>query len=444
MIKKLLIANRGEIALRILRACRELQIKTVAVHSTADRNLKHVKLSDESVCIGPSNSLKSYLNIPAIISAAELTDSDSIHPGYGFLSESSDFVSAVEDSGFIFIGPTIENMKNMGDKISAINIMKEHGISCIEGSLGKLDSDTKKNQILAEKIGYPIILKATKGGGGLGIRVVYDPEKLSNSIDMTKTEAKASFGDESIYMEKFLENPRHIEIQILGDGKGNAIHLGERDCSIQRRNQKVLEEAPSTLNRKDCENLAKKCVEVCKKIMYRGAGTFEFLYEKGEFFFIEMNTRIQVEHPVTEFVTGIDIVKEQLQIASNQTITYHQNDINIKGHSIQCRINAEDPKTFLPSPGTLNIYHPPGGPGIRVDSHIYSGYTIPPYYDSMIGKIISYSKNRESAIELMKNALIETYIDGIKTNIPLHQKILENPNFKKNIIDVHFLSNFIL
>lgn len=440
MLKKVLIANRGEIALRIFRACRELNIKTVAVYSTADQDLMHVRLADEAVCIGPANSTDSYLNIPAVISAAEITDADGIHPGYGFLAENQDFAERVEKSGFTFIGPTSEVIAMMGNKVSAIEAMKKAGIPCVPGSNGALGDDGDENLRIAEKIGYPVIIKAAGGGGGRGMRVVYESENLLNSIAMTRTEAAAAFGNPKVYMEKFLEHPRHIEIQVLGDGKGNAIHLGERDCSMQRRHQKVLEEAPALgITDKQRAFIGERCVKACKEMHYRGAGTFEFLYEKDEFYFIEMNTRVQVEHPVTEMITGVDIVKEQLRIASGLPLSFTQSDIHIRGHAIECRINAEDPKSFIPCPGNITLYHAPGGPGIRVDSHIYNGYRVPPYYDSMIGKVISYGETREIAIARMQNALEEILIEGIKTNIALQQDILNDSEFIKGQTNIHYL-----
>lgn len=440
MLKKVLIANRGEIALRIFRACRELGIKTVAVYSTADQDLMHVRLADEAVCIGPANSTDSYLNIPAIISAAEITGADGIHPGYGFLAENQDFAEHVEKSGFIFIGPTPEVIAMMGNKVSAIAAMQQAGIPCVPGSNGALEGDDDENLRIAETIGYPVIIKAAGGGGGRGMRVVYEPATLLNSIAMTRTEAAAAFGNSKVYMEKFLEHPRHIEIQVLGDGQGNAIHLGERDCSMQRRHQKVLEEAPAPgITDEQRAFIGGRCVKACQDIKYRGAGTFEFLFEKNEFYFIEMNTRVQVEHPVTEMITGVDIVKEQLRIASGMPISFKQEDIHIRGHAIECRINAEDSKSFIPCPGNITLYHAPGGPGIRVDSHVYSGYRVPPYYDSMIGKVISYGETREIAIARMQNALIEILIEGIKTNIALQQDILSDPEFVKGQTNIHYL-----
>lgn len=444
MLKKVLIANRGEIALRILRACKELGIKTVAIYSSTDRNLMHVRLADEAVCIGPANAAESYLNIPAVISAAEISEADGIHPGYGFLAENADFVERVEKSGFIFIGPTHETTQTMGDKVSAINYMKKAGIPCVPGSGEPLGNDDNENLRIAAEIGYPIIIKASGGGGGRGMRVVREESQLINSIAVTRTEASASFGNDKVYMEKFLENPRHIEIQVLGDGKGHVIHLGERDCSIQRRHQKVIEEAPAPgITDAQRQEIGMQCVNACKAINYRGAGTLEFLYENGKFYFIEMNTRVQVEHPVTEMITGIDIVKQQLLVASGEPLPYKQEDIKIRGHAIECRINAEDPKTFMPSPGTISLFHAPGGPGIRIDSHIYNGYQVPPYYDSLIGKLISYGENREIALRRMENALDEILIEGIKTNIPLLQQVLNNPDFRAGGTNIHFLEKMM-
>lgn len=440
MIKKILIANRGEIALRILRACKEMGITTVAVYSKADQNLKHVGLADEAVCIGPSNSADSYLNIPSVISAAEITDVDAIHPGYGFLAENAAFAEAIEESGFIFIGPTAETIKLMGDKVSAINAMRAAGIPCVPGSNGSLGNDDEANLEMARKIGYPVIIKAAGGGGGRGMRVVREEQDLLHFIAMTRTEAESAFKNSQVYMEKFLDHPRHIEIQVLGDGKGEAIHLGERDCSMQRRHQKVIEEAPAPgITAEQRKMIGERCVNACKEIKYRGAGTFEFLYQDGEFYFIEMNTRIQVEHPVTEMITGIDLIREQILIASGEPLTHQQSDVKFRGHAIECRINAEDPNNFLPSPGTITLYHAPGGPGIRVDTHIYNEYRVPPYYDSMIGKVISYGETREIAIARMKVALDEMIIEGIKTNIPLHQDILNDEGFIKGGNNIHYL-----
>jgi acetyl-CoA carboxylase biotin carboxylase subunit len=440
MLSKVVIANRGEIALRILRACRELGIKTVAVHSEVDRDLKHVRLADESVCIGPASSELSYLNVPAIISAAEVTDAVAIHPGYGFLSENADFAERVEDSGFIFIGPSPESIRIMGDKVAAIEAMKSAGVPCVPGSDGPLGDDMEVNQRLANKIGYPIIIKAAGGGGGRGMRVVNSDATLNNSIMLTKQEAGTFFGNNMVYMEKYLERPRHIEIQVLSDGQGNAIHLGERDCSMQRRHQKVVEEAPAPgITPRQRKKIGQRCVDACIKLKYRGAGTFEFLYQDGEFYFIEMNTRVQVEHPVTEMVTGVDIIKEQLYIASGEKLRYRQSDIEIRGHAIECRINAEHPKTFVPSPGTIERYHPPGGPGIRIDTHIYAGYKVPPHYDSMIGKLIAYGCNRDVAIARMLGALDEISITGINTNIDLHKEIISDANFHAGGANIHYL-----
>ena len=440
MLDKLVIANRGEIALRILRACKELGIKTVAVHSTADRDLKHVLLADESVCIGPARSIDSYLNIPRIISAAEITGAVAIHPGYGFLSENADFAEQVERSGFIFVGPKAETIRLMGDKVSAISAMKKAGVPCVPGSDGPLDDDEAKNKSFAKRIGYPVIIKASGGGGGRGMRVVRSENELTEAIAMTRAEAKSCFNNDMVYMEKYLENPRHIEVQILADGQGGAIHLGERDCSMQRRHQKVVEEAPAPgITEEMRKYIGERCTRACLEINYRGAGTFEFLYENGEFYFIEMNTRIQVEHPVTEMITGIDLIKEQLRIAAGQPLSFSQKDIQIRGHAVECRINAEDPERFLPCPGTITRFHSPGGMGIRWESHIYTGYTVPPYYDSMIGKLIAYGENRDVAISRMRNALSEMIIDGIKTNIPLQQEIMNDENFQKGGANIHYL-----
>lgn len=430
MIKKLLIANRGEIALRILRACREMGIKTVAVHSTADRDLKHVRLADESVCIGPASSMDSYLNIPAIISAAEVTNADAIHPGYGFLSENADFAERVESSGFIFVGPTADTIRVMGDKIEAKRAMHKSGVPCVPGSDGPIPDDPDTCMKMAEKIGYPIIIKATGGGGGRGMRVVYDQSDLLESIVLTKTEAGQAFNNDVVFMEKFLERPRHVEFQVLADTHGHAIHLCERDCSMQRRNQKVVEEAPAPgVTEKQRDKIGTAVANACKEIGYRGAGTFEFLYENNEFYFIEMNTRLQVEHPVTEMITGVDLVKQQLIIASGKKLEIKQEDIKPKGHAIECRINAEDPETFVPSPGKVERFHVPGGLGVRIDSHIYGGYSVPPYYDSMIGKLIVHAEDRAGAIKRMDGALSEMVIEGIKTNIPLQRRIMEDTAF---------------
>jgi len=440
MIEKVVIANRGEIALRILRACREMDIKTVAIHSEADRDLKHVRLADESVCIGPAPSDQSYLNIPAIISAAEVTDAMAIHPGYGFLSENADFAERVENSGFIFIGPRPESIRTMGDKVAAIQAMQEAGVPCVPGSDGELGDDSATNLRIAKEIGYPIIIKASGGGGGRGMRVVHTEGALISAIVLTKAEAGAAFGNDTVYMEKYLEHPRHVEIQVLSDGQGSAIHLGERDCSMQRRNQKVVEEAPAPgITEEQRARIGAVCVNACVKMNYRGAGTFEFLYENGEFYFIEMNTRIQVEHPVTEMVTGVDIVREQLYIASGEPLRLKQEDIKMNGHAIECRINAEHHKTFMPSPGLITRYHPPGGPGVRVESHIYSGYTVPPHYDSMIGKLICHGDTRDVAIARMKGALSETVIEGINTNTLLQMDIMKDTNFQAGGANIHYL-----
>ncbi len=440
MIEKLVIANRGEIALRIQRACRELGIKTVAIHSEADRDLKHVRLADESVCIGPAPSADSYLQIPSIISAAEVTDAVAIHPGYGFLSENADFAERVEESGFIFVGPKPETIRMMGDKITAIEAMKAAGVPCVPGSDGPLTDDKERTVRLAREIGYPVIIKAAGGGGGRGMRVVHSEAALLNAISLTKAEAGAAFGNETVYMEKFLENPRHVEFQVLSDTHGNAIHLGERDCSMQRRHQKVVEEAPAPgITEEQRREIGERCAEACRRIGYRGAGTFEFLYENGEFYFIEMNTRVQVEHPVTEMITGVDIVKEQLRIADGQPLAYTQDQIQIRGHAVECRINAEDPHNFMPSPGDITHLHVPGGPGIRVDTHIYHGYRVPPHYDSMIGKLIAHGEDRTSAIARMRTALSEMVVDGIKTNIPLHQEIMRDSAFVAGGANIHYL-----
>lgn len=439
MIKKILIANRGEIALRILRACKELNIETVAVHSEVDRDLKHVRMADESVCIGPANVAQSYLNIPAIISAAEITGAQAIHPGYGFLAENADFAERLEESGFIFIGPSPENIRLLGDKVSAIKAMQEAGVPCVPGSNGELSQDMDENAQLAEKVGYPVLIKAAGGGGGRGMRVVRTENDLISSINATRAEAKAAFANDSLYLEKFLDNPRHIEFQVLADGE-HAIHLGERDCSLQRRHQKVMEEAPAPgITEQQRAAIGEVVVNACKKLNYRGAGTFEFLYQDNEFYFIEMNTRIQVEHPVTEMITGIDLIKEQIKIAMGEPLTIRQEDIHLQGHAIECRINAEDPITFTPSPGVIKMYHAPGGPGIRVDSHIYSSYSVPPYYDSMIGKLISYGCDREEALARLRNALDEIIIEGIKTNIPLHQQLVLDSNIHEGGTNIHYL-----
>jgi acetyl-CoA carboxylase, biotin carboxylase subunit len=438
MFEKVLIANRGEIALRVLRACRELGVRTVAVHSTADAEAKYVKLADESVCIGPPPSSQSYLNVPAIISAAEVTDAEAIHPGYGFLSENADFAERVEKSGFVFIGPKAETIRLMGDKVSAKDAMKAAGVPCVPGSDGALPEDPKEIVKIARAVGYPVIIKAAGGGGGRGMRVVHTEAALINAVNMTRSEAGAAFGNPMVYMEKFLENPRHIEIQVMADNYRNAVWLSERDCSMQRRHQKVIEEAPAPeVSRRHIARIGERCAEACKKIGYRGAGTFEFLYENGEFYFIEMNTRVQVEHPVTELVSGIDIVQTQIRVAAGEKLWFRQRDIEVKGHSIECRICAEDPFKFTPSPGKITNWHPPGGPGVRVDSHVYSGYTVPSHYDSMIAKLITYGDTREQAIRRMRIALSEMMVDGIKTNIPLHQDLMLDERFIKGGTSIH-------
>ncbi|MCW4148087.1 acetyl-CoA carboxylase biotin carboxylase subunit [Halomonas sp. 18H] len=440
MLDKVLIANRGEIALRILRACKELGIKTVAVHSKADRELMHVRLADEAVCIGPASSAQSYLNIPALISAAEVTDSSAIHPGYGFLSENANFAEQVERSGFTFIGPRAETIRLMGDKVSAIESMKAAGVPTVPGSDGPLGDDDETNLATARRIGYPVIIKAAAGGGGRGMRVVHTEGHLLSAIIVTRTEAHSSFGDGTVYMEKFLENPRHVEVQVLADGQGNAIHLFDRDCSLQRRHQKVLEEAPAPGIDPDARaKVLEACRQACVEINYRGAGTFEFLYEDGNFFFIEMNTRVQVEHPVTEMVTGVDIVKEQLRIASGMPLTIRQEDVVLNGHAFECRINAEDARTFMPSPGKVTLYHAPGGLGVRMDSHMYTGYTVPPHYDSLIGKLITWGEDREIALTRMRNALDELLVEGIKTNIDLQKDLVRDSYFRQGGVNIHYL-----
>ena len=440
MLEKVVSANRGEIALRILRACHALGIRTVAVHSTVDRNLKHVAMADESVCIGPAPSAQSYLDMAAIIAAAEVTDAQAIHPGYGFLSENADFAERVEKSGFVFIGPKADTIRLMGDKVEAISAMKDAGVPCVPGSGGPLGDDADANIATAREIGYPVIVKAAGGGGGRGMRVVHTEAALANAIATTKSEAKAAFGNDMVYMEKFLENPRHVEIQVLADGQGSAIHLGERDCSMQRRHQKVVEEAPAPgISAEQRAEIGKVCVDACLLIGYRGAGTFEFLYEAGRFYFIEMNTRIQVEHPVTELVTGVDLVREQLSIAAGNKLSLKQEDIVLEGHAIECRINAEDPDTFMPSPGLIQHFHSPGGPGVRVDSHIYEGYRVPANYDSMIGKLIVHGRDRATAIARMRVALSEMVVDGIKTNIPLQQRIMADGGFQAGGQNSHYL-----
>ncbi len=440
MFDKILIANRGEIALRIQRACREMGIKTVVVHSEADADAKYVKLADQSVCIGPAPSAQSYLNVPAIIAAAEVTDAQAIHPGYGFLSENADFSEKVEKSGFVFIGPRAETIRLMGDKVSAKSAMKKAGVPVVPGVEGALPDDPREIIKIARTIGYPVIIKASGGGGGRGMRVVHTEGALINAVTLTKGEALAAFGNGTVYMEKFLENPRHIEIQILADQHKNAVYLGERDCSMQRRHQKIIEEAPAPgIADKLIAKIGERCAEACRKIGYRGAGTFEFLYENGEFYFIEMNTRVQVEHPVTELITGIDIVQEQIKIAANMKMTLRQKDIIKRGHAIECRINAEDPNSFVPSPGRITSWHAPGGPGIRVDSHAYNGYFVPPNYDSMVGKLLSYGATREQAIARMRIALSEMIVEGIKTNTPLHRELMDDAEFMKGGFSIHYL-----
>ena len=442
MFEKVLIANRGEIALRVQRACRELGIKTVAVHSEADREAKYVKLADESVCIGPAPSGQSYLNIPAVISAAEVTDAQAIHPGYGFLSENADFAERVEQSGFVFIGPRAETIRLMGDKVSAKDAMKKAGVPCVPGSDGALGDDADETLRMAKQIGYPVIIKAAGGGGGRGMRVVHTEAALLNSVNMTKAEAQAAFGNPMVYMEKFLTQPRHIEIQVLADEHGNAVYLGERDCSMQRRHQKVLEEAPAPgIDRKLIATIGERCAEACRTIGYRGAGTFEFLYENNEFYFIEMNTRVQVEHPVTEQITGIDIVQIQLLVAAGETLPFKQKDVHLRGHAIECRINAEDSHTFVPSPGRITGFHMPGGPGVRVDTHAYHNYMVPSHYDSMIGKLITYGDTREQAIARMRIALSEMVVEGIKTNIPLHVELMNDAAFHQGGTSIHYLEH---
>ena len=440
MLDKVLIANRGEIALRILRACRELGIKTVAVYSAVDRELKHVKLADEAICIGPAPSADSYLNMPALIAAAEISNAVGIHPGYGFLSENADFAERVEQSGFTFIGPRADTIRMMGDKVAAIKAMQAAGVPCVPGSDGPLDDDPAAHRRIARDIGYPVIVKAAGGGGGRGMRVVRAEADLSSAVALTRSEAGAAFNDDRVYMEKFLETPRHVEFQVLADGAGNAIHLGERDCSMQRRHQKVIEEAPAPgITESLRARMGEVCAQACRDMQYRGAGTFEFLYQDGAFYFIEMNTRVQVEHPVTEMVTGVDIVKEQLRIASGLGLSFEQRDIALHGHAIECRLNAEDPQTFMPSPGVISRYHAPGGPGIRVDTHIYGGYRVPPHYDSMIGKLISFGENRQAALARLNGALSEILIEGIKTNVPLHQTLVKDASFQAGGFNIHYL-----
>ncbi|HCI3972802.1 TPA: acetyl-CoA carboxylase biotin carboxylase subunit [Pseudomonas aeruginosa] len=440
MLEKVLIANRGEIALRILRACKELGIKTVAVHSTADRELMHLSLADKSVCIGPAPATQSYLQIPAIIAAAEVTGATAIHPGYGFLAENADFAEQIERSGFTFVGPTAEVIRLMGDKVSAKDAMKRAGVPTVPGSDGPLPEDEETALAIAREVGYPVIIKAAGGGGGRGMRVVYDESELIKSAKLTRTEAGAAFGNPMVYLEKFLTNPRHVEVQVLSDGQGNAIHLGDRDCSLQRRHQKVIEEAPAPgIDEKARQEVFARCVQACIEIGYRGAGTFEFLYENGRFYFIEMNTRVQVEHPVSEMVTGVDIVKEMLRIASGEKLSIRQEDVVIRGHALECRINAEDPKTFMPSPGKVKHFHAPGGNGVRVDSHLYSGYSVPPNYDSLVGKVITYGADRDEALARMRNALDELIVDGIKTNTELHKDLVRDAAFCKGGVNIHYL-----
>lgn len=442
MLKKVLIANRGEIALRILRACKELGIKTVAVHSTADRDLKHVKLADEAICIGPASSTESYLNIPAIIAAAEISNADAVHPGYGFMAERADFAEQLEKSGFVFIGPSPDVIRLMGDKVSAIQAMKAAGVPTVPGSNGAVPKDPQRCKEIALEIGYPVIIKAAAGGGGRGMRVVHKEADLLKSIEVTQSEAAAAFGDGTVYMEKFLTNPRHVEVQVIADGQGHAIHLGDRDCSLQRRHQKVIEEAPAPhIDETARAKVFAACVQACIDINYRGAGTFEFLYEDGHFYFIEMNTRVQVEHPVSEMVTGVDIIKEQLKVAAGIPLTYKQEDIVIRGHAFECRINAEDPSTFMPSPGRITQFHSPGGLGVRWDSHIYSGYTVPPFYDSMIGKLITFAPTRTEALLRMSSALDELVVNGIKTNTSLHKRLVEDSAFAKGGVNIHYLEH---
>jgi len=444
VFKKILIANRGEIALRVLRACQTMGIRTVAVHSTVDRNLKHVGMADESVCIGPASATESYLNIPAIIAAMELTDAEAVHPGYGFLAENADFAERIEESGFTFIGPKAETIRLMGDKVSAINAMRQAGVPCVPGSNGPIDDEERRTQRLAEEIGYPVLIKAAAGGGGRGMRVVHNPFDLIKAISLTRQEAKTGFGDDTVYMEKYLQNPRHIEIQVLADRHGEAVYLGERDCSMQRRHQKVIEEAPAPgITPEQRERIGTICTEACKRIGYLGAGTFEFLFENGEFYFIEMNTRIQVEHPVTEMITDVDLIAAQIRIAAGQPLPVAQSDIVLRGHAVECRINAEDPERFLPQPGTIEGFHAPGGPGVRVDSHIYDGYSVPPNYDSMIGKLICHGETRAHALARMNVALNEIVLNGVKTNIPLHQKLINDSGFRAGGTNIHYLEKLL-
>jgi acetyl-CoA carboxylase biotin carboxylase subunit len=444
MFKKILIANRGEIALRIQRACREMGVRSVVVYSEADREAKYVKLADEAVCIGPAASAQSYLNMPAIISTAEVTDAEAIHPGYGFLSENADFAERVEKSGFVFIGPTPEAIRTMGDKVSAKQAMIKAGVPCVPGSDGALPDDPKEIIRIARSIGYPVIIKAAGGGGGRGMRVVHTEAALIHAVQTTRAEAGAAFSNPAVYMEKFLENPRHVEIQVLADTHRNAVWLGERDCSMQRRHQKIIEEAPAPgIPRRTIERVGDRCVAACKRLGYRGAGTFEFLYENGEFYFIEMNTRVQVEHPVTELVTGIDIVQMQIRVAAGEKLPIAQKNVQLRGHALECRINAEHPYTFVPSPGRITMWHPPGGPGVRVDSHAYTNYMVPPNYDSMIGKIIVHGDTREQALARMRTALSETVVEGIQTNIPLHRELMTDANFEAGGTNIHYLEGWL-
>ena len=444
MLEKVLIANRGEIALRILRACKELGIKTVAVYSTADRELMHLSLADETVCIGPAPGAQSYLQIPAIIAAAEVTGATAIHPGYGFLAENPDFAEQVENSGFAFVGPSAQVIRTMGDKVAAKEAMQKAGVPVVPGSDGPLPDDPQAAIAIAREVGYPVIIKAAGGGGGRGMRVVYKEEELVRAAELTRNEAAAAFGNPVVYLEKSLGNPRHVEIQVLADGQGNAIHLGDRDCSLQRRHQKVIEEAPAPfIDEQARQEVYKRCVDACIDIGYRGAGTFEFLYEDGNFYFIEMNTRVQVEHPITEMITGVDIVKEMLNIAAGNQLSIKQEDVKFSGHALECRINAEDPDNFMPSPGKVKLFHAPGGNGVRVDSHLYSGYSVPPHYDSLIGKIITWGADRDEAMARMRNALDEIIIDGIKSNVPLHKDLLNDPGFRKGGVNIHHLEEML-
>ncbi len=442
MLDKVLIANRGEIGLRILRACRDMDIRTVAVHSEVDRNLLHVRLADESVCIGPADSQQSYLNIPAIISAAEVTNAAAIHPGYGFLSENADFAERVESSGFVFIGPKAQNIREMGDKVAARKAAMSVDIPCVPGSDGALPEDAGECRALARDIGYPVMIKASAGGGGRGMRVVHAEEDMEEALELTRTEAQAAFGNSEVYLEKFLERPRHIEFQVLADTYGNAIHLGERDCSVQRRHQKVIEESPAPgITPEQRQQLGERLAQACQKMEYRGLGTFEFLYQDGEFYFIEMNTRIQVEHPVTEMVTGVDLVRHQLLIAQGERLSIKQSEVQMRGHAVECRINAEDPETFLPQPGRVVHFHSPGGPGVRMDTHLYTGYEVPPNYDSMIGKVVAHARDRTVALRRMHRALTELVVDGIRTNAPLHQELIEDEEFQAGGVNIHWLEN---